>query len=186
MTEKKKINVSHVNIRLSITFLLFKILTIEVFAGFLIVFFHLLLGSIAIENIGVVIPGFNIPLFVVLVGLKTALTLYILMDWLNEYYEITPEFITHRKGIVFRYEEKYPVSKILIIDVTQSTLGKVFNYGTISVFDEYQLKYLDLYQIHNPIRYASVLEDLIKMPVEKIHSVRTNIFEREDLPVSVN
>jgi hypothetical protein len=56
---------------------------------------------------GMAVSLFNIPVFVLLVLGKSVLTFYAIMQWLCEYYEITPEFIYHRRGAIFKTEEKY-------------------------------------------------------------------------------
>jgi hypothetical protein len=92
---------------------------------------------------------------------KLLLSTYTILLWLNEYYEITPEFVSHRKGIVHRTQEKYKLENLRKIIVNNTLFGEMFNFGTVSFFDIRLNKYLDMYLIHNPDRYANIFKKLI-------------------------
>lgn len=184
-TNNRTIQVSHINIRLSISILLLKLIFLEIIAAILIIILHTSLYAFdetRLAEMGIRI--FNIPFFVVLVILKTLLTVIVVLQWLNEYYEITKTIIYHRKGLIFKTEEKYLLEKIALVEVRQSLLGKIFNFGTISLYDEKGNKYEELYLIHNPLRYAKVIEDLlpkaeIRKQIVREHLIEKNIFDTE-------
>jgi membrane protein YdbS with pleckstrin-like domain len=186
MYMNKNIQVTHVNIRLSISFLLLKLLLIEVIAAVGVVLFLSVALTDFITQLGFQLPIFSIPIYIVLVALKTAMTIFVLLQWLNDYYEITPELITHRKGILFRHEEKYPLVHMRIVEYNQGFFGKLLNFGTISLLDPIRIERIDLYQIHNPVRYAAILEEQLPDEVEKIDIFRRHLSEPEDKTLSVN
>jgi membrane protein YdbS with pleckstrin-like domain len=109
-------------------------------------------------------PGWDAIVFLsffALAGLvKISITCYIVLLWLNEYYEITPEYIYYRKGLIFKKREQYRIDHIRRITVEDSFLGELFNFATITLFDIRFQKYLDMYLIHNARRYAKVLQQL--------------------------
>lgn len=184
-TNNGTIRVTHINIRLSISILLLKLIFLEIIAALLIIIFHASLyefDGTRLAEMGIRI--FNIPLFLVLIIIKTLLTVIVILQWLNEYYEITKTIIYHRKGLIFKTEEKYLLEKIALVEVKQSLLGKIFNFGTISLYDEKGNKYEELYLIHNPLRYAKVIEDLlpkaeIRKQIVREHLIEKNIFDTE-------
>lgn len=175
----KELEVTHVNIRLSISFLLLKLLFIELIAAVFVVSFHTVMLSDILTNFNFEIRFFNIPLFVILVAIKTAATIYVLLQWLNEYYEISPILIMHRSGVFFKHEQKYPLAHMKIVEVNQSFFGRILNYGTISLLDPIRIERMDMYLIHNPLRYAAILEEQMPEEVEKIDITRQHVFEPE-------
>lgn len=102
---------------------------------------------------------------------------YIVLQWLNEYYEISSDYILHKKGIFFRKTEKYKLDLVREMEVHDSILGEIFNFATVTLYDIRLNKYLDLYLIHNPRRYVNVIralrpdieikEDMIRLPFSK-------------------
>lgn len=159
--DTKKITLTYLNIRQSISILLIKLTLIDLLAASLILGFYLALleGTIFVDI------AFNNPLiFFVIFGtiglLKVALTSYIILLWLNEYYEITPDSIVHKSGIIFKKKERYDLEKVRAMNVDDSIIGEMLNFATITLYDLRMQRYLDMYMIHDPKRYIKVLEIL--------------------------
>lgn len=156
-----KIYVSHINIRQSISLLLTKILVIETVAALVVIIFHSLLFSFVLPSGTIhLITIFGMPIFVVLVTIKMLLSLYIIIDWLNEYYEVSAHFIMHRRGVLYKHEEKYAIDQVAFIEINQGMLGRLCNYGSIRLLNMRRYEYLDMYLIHNPFRYAAIIKEL--------------------------
>lgn len=160
MTEPK-ITFTYLNIRQSIAILLAKLVSIDVILAVIVVGFYgvLVLGQ---DSLGIEFASSFLFLIIFgIIGLvKIILSIYIILQWLNEYYEITPEYIYHKKGILFRKSEQYRIDHVRRVDVQDSFLGEIFNFATITLYDIRLNKYLDLYLIHNPKRYAHILKEL--------------------------
>jgi len=174
------IEVTHVNIRLSISILIIKLLFVEILSAAIVIMFHesiLMLSSTTLAELDIGV--FNLPLLVLALVVKFFLTIFIIWQWLSEYYEINSDSIYHRKGVIFRMEEKYPLKHIQFVEVSQTVLGKIFNYATISIFDIRRNKYEDLYMIHNPMRYAKIIEALLPEADERKRTLREHVIERE-------
>jgi membrane protein YdbS with pleckstrin-like domain len=159
---KKSFPVSHVNIRSSIVFLVAKLLVLDLIATLLALVFF---GVIAIDAIPsetkILLVSNNVGYFVVLATVKIILTFYLILQWLNEYYEITANEIIYRRGIIWRKEDVYDFMHIRSIGIHQSFLGRIFNFGTLDVFDRGVYKYYYLRFIHNPRRYFELLHTLV-------------------------
>lgn len=159
MTEK--ITFTNINIRQSIAILLAKLVLIDIVSAVLIVVLYSLLVQ---GNLIAQVETDNIFVFSGIVGLvgivKISVGIYIVLQWLNEYYEITPMTIVHKKGIIFKKIEAYDIDKIRVINVRDSFLGEVFNYATITLYEIRLEKLLDMYLIHNPHRYAKILKSM--------------------------
>lgn len=176
--KQRLIQVTHLNVRLSISIMLLKLLFVEVVAGIVVIFFHtglMLFDGQRLEDVAIQL--FQVPLYIALVGMKSFVSFFIILQWLNEYYEITPTAIFHRRGVIFRREDRYILSHIAQVEVIQTFFGRLLNYGTITLYDARRNKYEDMYMIHNAIRYAHVIESLLPTADEKKRYLRGGIEE---------
>lgn len=167
---ENKITLTYLNIRQSIVILIVKLITIDVILACVVIggyFLVLRSGQLLINIEG---ATFFFLGFFILAGIfKIILSCYVVLLWLNEYYEITPEFVVHKKGLIFKKQEYYRIDHVRRIDVEDSFLGEIFNFATIILYDIRLNRYLDMYLIHNARRYAKVFQQL-----------RPNIEMRED------
>lgn len=178
--KKKEIIVSHVTIRQSISLLLLKLIILEVIFSAIFIFFHPVLFSSQLADIISYFSSYNILFFLIAVVIKIVLTFYIVLAWLNEYYEITSSAVRHRKGIIFVRKEQLALADIQSITLHQGLIGKFLNFGTLSLFDWKWRKHEYLYAIHNPTKYLDIIEDLLPgIDEEKDVFIREHIF-RED------
>jgi membrane protein YdbS with pleckstrin-like domain len=158
---QKEIHVAHINIRQSIFLLLLKLLSVEAFAAlFIFIFFIVFFSSGFIQAIQQSCKYFFLAFFFFLVMIKSGITIYIIFQWLNEYYEISPTHIVHRSGIFMRKEQEYKIGEVAFMEVNQKFFGKLLNYGNISLLNIRRFPYINMYLIHNPLRYAQIIRDL--------------------------
>ncbi len=156
------IQVSHVTIRQSIFFLHLRLVLLEGLAAIgLILFLSLVFSPEVKETIGDGVIVFNVPFFLLIVLAKILVTIYVIVSWLNRYYEINPTEITDKKGLIFVNEKRFLLEHIGAIDVEQGIFGRIFNFGTLKLFNWATEKEEFLYQIHNPLKYYAVLKNLL-------------------------
>jgi hypothetical protein len=156
------ITVTHLNIRQSIAILLAKLILTDILLSIVVIGFYFLLVQ-ADNNLNQGVSQNSIIFLIVFgaIGLvKLIISSYIVLQWLNEYYEITPEAVIHKRGIVHKRSEKFSLDKIRAVRVEDTFLGEIFNYATVSLYDIRLNKYLDMYLIHHPDRYVNVLRRL--------------------------
>lgn len=160
MTDKKHITLTYLNVRESISILLIKLIAVELlfFVFFLLYYSAIIYGERFVPWIG------QKTLFLLVFGLflilKIVASSYVILQWLNEYYEITPDHVLHKQGIIFRKTQHYTLNHIRAMDVRESFLGELFNFATVTLYDIRLNKYLDMYLIHNARRYAKILKEL--------------------------
>lgn len=169
---QERLSLNHINIRQSIVILIAKLVVIDIILSFIVIgaYYLIILSRISMDNINTATVYFLV-FFVVAGILKIALGCYVVLLWLNEYYEITPEHVTHRKGLIFKKQEQYRIDHIRRIEVEDTFLGELLNYATISIYDIRLNKYLDMVLIHNARRYAKVFQELrpnIEMKEDKV------------------
>ena len=156
-----KITLTYLNVRQSIVILIAKLVTIDVVLAFLVigVYFLITRNSALLENVtfaSILFLGF----FIIAGIFKIVLGCYVVLLWLNEYYEITPEYVVHKKGIIFKKQEQYRIDHVRRIDVEDTFLGELLNFATITLYDIRLNRYMDMYLIHNARRYAKIFQQL--------------------------
>lgn len=174
---KQEITVTHITIRQSIFFLILKLFSIEILAAAcLIAAIWILAANNAFRQDFLF---FIIAIFVTAVIFKTLATLLTITQWLEEYYEITPTEIIHKNGFLFKKEERHKLIHMKSLSLDQSTLGKIFNFGTLRLNNWSLDKDVYLYLIHNPIKYHKILKDLLQEADTERHTLREHIVDIE-------
>lgn len=155
------ITVTHINIRQSISFLLLKLLLLDILTGAALLLFLLLpSGHLSLE-IRLALFSSNIFYFLGIIVLKTFLSLFTVLQWLFEYYEIWPNKVTHKKGIFWTKKADHELRDIKYLGFEQGLFGRLLNFGTISLFDWKNEVRATLYLIHNPKKYYHLLQDIV-------------------------
>ena len=180
MADSEKIPITHVNIRTSIVLLLLRLVLLDLIgAAFVIIYFSTITGSFFSADIRSTVLSLNFLFFLVMVIVKIGLTTFVVLEWLNEYYEITPKTVVHKRGVIFREIDRFSLDKVRAVSVQQGIFGKIINSGTLTLYDVRLNKYMDLFQIHNPMKYLHVFEDLIPNLEERKTVLREHIREEE-------
>ena len=175
------ISFKHINVRQSIFLLLLKLITVEVITMIVIIVFHTAMFAIKdYQNSVVPIIPFNMYLFLILAIIKTLLTGYIILEWYDEYYEISVDDVGHNKGFFFKRKERVKLEHLTSLKLEQGLLGKFFNYGTIRLHDWFQNRDYFLYQIHDPKKYEKVLLHLMPTADHSRKTIREHVIEDED------
>ncbi len=180
---EEKIVVSHVNVRQSIVFLISKLIVLDIIATLTaLIFFSPLLVPLSME-VKLQIVSYNIWYFGLLIFAKILLTLFVVLAWLNDYYEISPTKIFHRRGIIWRKEDSYDLSlksnKITTIGIQQGLIGRSFNYGTLFFYDRAVYRYYYMHYIHNPLRYLEILHHLLPNADVEKELIREHIRDKK-------
>lgn len=180
--EVPHIQVTHVTIRQSIFFLLLKLIVVEfIAAAGVIVFRSLLQSSIVGESIARDLIVFNMPFYLILVVLKTGLTFFVIFRWLEEYYEITPTEIIHRTGFIFKNVDINSLEHLSTLEIDQGLFGRIFNYGSLTLFNFTLKKDVKVYLIHNPLKYHTILKGLMPGVDKERHMIREHVLKNERL-----
>ncbi len=178
--EEHGIHVSHITIRQSISFLLIRLVTLEIVSVLgLILSLVFFFNDQVQDRLGDLILFINIPFFALVVLVKTIVMLFIVIQWLNEYYEITPKYIVHKRGFLFKKEERNTLMHLGKVSLEQNLLGRLLNYGNVKVFNWALEKEITLYLIHNPMKTIRVLQDLLPEADEENKTIREHLIEED-------
>lgn len=175
--------VSHLTIRQSLSLLLFKLIVIELGAAFLVIVLHSLfiytdLKSV-VENAND-FNLFNIPIYLLLVIIKTTFVFFTIIEWMNNYYEITPQDISHHVGLFFKDEERHTFFHLGSLKIEQGILGRLFNFGSLKFYNWALQKEFVLFAIHNPMKYYPVLKSLLPQTDKEEQVIRRSLLEPEE------
>jgi hypothetical protein len=179
--DDNKIYVDHVTIRQSIFFLLLKLLTIEILAGIgLVMFYTVILLPKLMEVINSALYSYVVPFFIVMAIIKMVIMIFVVIQWLEEYYEINPKDIIHKQGLIFRREERFTLEHLGTITLQQGALGSIFHYGTISLYDWVDGRHIHMYLVHNPRKYHRLLQRIVPEADKERLIFRQHVVDPDD------
>lgn len=176
------IYVTHLTVRQSITILILKLILIDILTAVIFLVSHSILFNTDVTNsLNINQNFYNTLVFLILVFCKISLTIYLVLRWLNEYYEIKPNEIIHKNGIIFRKVKRHDLALIRAAKVKRNLVARLLNYGTIDLYDIRLQKDIELYLIHNPIKYLRILESIIPdLEEEKQFFAREKVLENPE------
>jgi hypothetical protein len=179
--DDKRIYVDHVTIRQSIFFLLLKLLTLEILAAIgLVLFYVVILLPRLMESVSNALYNYVVPFFITMAIVKIFIMIFVVVQWLEEYYEINPEHVIHRQGLFFRREERFTLKHLGTVTLQQGALGSIFRYGTISLYDWVDGRHVYMYLIHNPGKYHKLLQRMVPEADKERLIFRQHIVDPDD------
>lgn len=100
--------------------------------------------------------------FIALSIIELIFVLQITLDWSSEQFEIREQSLVHRKGIFRPKQQTYTLRNLGSANIYQGLVGKMLNYGTITITSPILKNDIVLPDIHNPQRIVTSLEDNIE------------------------
>lgn len=99
-----------------------------------------------------------IAILLVLQIIAWVLFFYVILGWINEYYIIRPGTLIVRQGIFVVIEDNYKIARTQRLEVYQSFIGKIFNYGDLKLTGVHAVS---IRQIPNPHHYEEILKKAV-------------------------
>ena len=168
-----------VEVRANSTVLVLRVVLAQFFvglAGLLIVVTLITLNELSGEPI---LPGvlFGILFFVLLLA-DIVITAIVLLEPFRVNYVIRPGEIVIRSGLGNTHERLYKVDLVGTVEVDQSLLGKIFDYGTIRIYSSSMSELFSLVDVPRVHYYANLIEQQIVQP-NAMQEKRTEIMSKE-------
>lgn len=139
-----------IHLRQSPVILVMRLITVELIIFILHSLFKVVIVQIE-QYVGSDIYGMiGIVEIIVLQILNIGLILQIIFSWLNTTYIINPREVIFSTGFVSRVSTTYEFANLQSMNVSQSVWGRLFNFGSIRLF--------------NPVLKEEVTLDLIPNP----------------------
>jgi uncharacterized membrane protein YdbT with pleckstrin-like domain len=156
-------NMVHISVRQTPIYLIvdlfileFIIIGLNVLIGFLLDYLHtqlnysfpftrtLIIISIAIQIVNLIL-----------------ITLRVL-SWINKYYIFTPEEIIIHTGILNTRKTEYKLEQLETVVIEQSLWGKIFNYGTLRIYNPILKGDVYITSVPEPEKYLEILRKFEK------------------------
>lgn len=98
------------------------------------------------------------------------IVLCIVLRWIYHYIVIEPKHIIIKKGILFTTEDRLNMQAMQEITVKQDLLGKLFNYGTIDIYNPELEKHVILRTVSQPYEEANFIKRFCPT-VDLVHGI---------------
>ena len=143
--------------------LLGDLILLEIFLIFLYLIFRIpstyFVSLLNMPGVSSLEDVFSFMYFIFLSIIELILITTIVLKWVNEEYEIRDDTIVHRKGVFSRTEENYSLRNLGNATISQSLLGRLFNFGTVKVYSPLLKQEYYISNVHNPKQILTSLED---------------------------
>ncbi len=96
--------------------------------------------------------------FFALLLMQMYFTLNIVLNWFGEYYEVKPGELVFHHGILEKKEKIYLTKHIESITINQSFMEKLFNYGTIRLYNPVLNQHMHIDAVNKPEKYVHIIE----------------------------
>lgn len=113
------------------------------------------------QNTYFLVNTIAVVIAVILYVIEFIIVLLITLHWANEYYEVTPGFIRHKYGYFYRKEEVFDCSQVQEITVNQTTIGRIFHFGTITVISPLLDHKIILQNIDDPVTIMRSIHEVL-------------------------
>lgn len=120
----------------------------------------------------IVLNYISLGYFMVLSLIELILVLKVTLDWANNIYEIRDDSIIHRQGIFTLKEDVYTLRNLGSATLHQSFMGKLLNYGTITISSPILKHEFHLLNVHNPGKIVQSFKDNIGEKTKKADIIR--------------
>lgn len=154
-------------LRRSIFFLIGTFIVIEFAFDFLFLllrFFPLYVHTPAvIQNL---ISPWYIMLFLMFNILKLLFMLFAAISWVVTRYELREGEIRFRYGILFTEEKIYIIKYAQEVVCDQSLFGRIFNYGTIQIYNPVLKETVYLDSVPDPHKYVEIIKEDMPNPTD--------------------
>ncbi len=95
---------------------------------------------------------------IALQAVNVVLLLAGVMGWLGEYYILNPKELVVRRGILSTQSTTYEFANLQSMSVVQNIWGKLFNYGTIRLYNPVLKEEVFMSYVPSPTKYGSIIQ----------------------------
>lgn len=113
------------------------------------------------KDILLLLYSFDTLLIVLLAVLEVCIVVLVTLNWVNEYYEITPGEIIHNKGLFFTKKTIYTCEHVQSTVLEQVLIGKIFKFGTICLYSPALDEKIFLHNISHPEKNMHLIQDIL-------------------------
>lgn len=159
-------------IRKSPAVLIMKILVVEALTELVYLVLHASLGTIGGNLLGIEIglASAILNLFMFLVGVIFIISLTSL--WVSEGVYIKKDEVVNKYGVLRTKYTTYPYTNIQRVEINQSFIGKLLNFGTVSIYVPVLGVDINFSDMPSPTRIADYLKSKLEKPTDNRYIIR--------------
>ncbi len=150
-------------IRKSATVLLLRLVTFEILAGSLYLLLRIGLRYLDIQfDTAFTLDPLSIVKSLSFIIVEIAVVGFIILEWVNNYYILTPYEIKCIMGIFSRREANYSIKNLQSVSYEQGVIGRLFNFGNVKAFSPALSKEIFLTEVTSPKQVAENIKDVLQ------------------------
>lgn len=155
-------------IRQSVFFLISTIIGIELFFDILYISLRFIPIIFSLpSNMQEIINPYFIIIFITVNILKIICMLITACEWVATRYELREGEIRFKYGMIFTNEKIYLCTYTQEVICSQSFLGRIFNYGTIEIFNPVIKEVIYIDSVPNPHKYVEIIKSTLPRQNER-------------------
>lgn len=139
--------------------LILKVLLLELFlAGFYITAKYTLEQLNSLFSLNLSAFGMSTTLFVFFSFFQICMLLFIFLQWITTVYEVTHSEAIYRVGILSKKVRAYDMSNVQSAYFEQSLLGRIFNYGNVTLYSPALKEDLQFFNVPSPLVFKQSVD----------------------------
>lgn len=103
--------------------------------------------------------GMYLVIYVLVAFIKSTLLFVAISLWVRDYYELSPGMIIYKTGLFKRHSSSFKLNNITALEVDQSFLGRMFNYGTVELQNPFMSNHFFLTNVPNPKKCLRLIRE---------------------------
>ena len=116
------------------------------------------------EPLGTSYQSVRVLLALLFGGFGVYVLAFLIAQWANEGYSLDSNELTVTQGIIKKTKVSYPFANMQSVTVRQGLIGRVFNFGYITIFIPTLGKEVVFSEISNPNQFAERIKSHIPYP----------------------
>ncbi len=131
------------------------------------------------------LANFRIVSLLVVMLLGEIVTLVTLAQWVSEFYIIKSNSMTFRSGVFVKRKQVVMMKRVVEVLMSQSFLGRILNYGNLTLISTQNSEGVLLKKVENPGKYFKILRELTIAHTERQKGrLEKHLERRQDIPVT--
>lgn len=134
---------------------LIKILTLLLFSDILLFVIDIVFDLSSLEGRFSSVLSLTEELFFIVMFFQLIFLTYLFLEWMFHYYWFENGVLHQKRGIIWVHYDEFIMKEIEATNVSQSFVGRVLNYGSISIISHHQKTILR--RIPRPNEFSKLL-----------------------------
>ena len=153
---------SNIVIRKSLGLFIFRVILLELFFEAIYLSWRLIIHllPLPIESL-ITLNSISIALFLFFITIiQNILLINLALNWVNNYYEFREKDIAHHSGVLSKKKQSYQYQDIQSITINQEILGRILNYGSITLYIPTLDQDVEFNEVTDPKSFVSYLKEI--------------------------